>query len=119
MALLFLQVTEKKEVFQETGLKELLQCFKRQDLLAHQTIKTLTHRIRTVVQFHHHGHHQAIHQAAPHRVALLDQAHLPEHPAEDALLKEDNLYFHFRKNEKISFHSFHVALSKIAISVSI
>ena len=119
MAHSFLLVAEKKEIFPETGLKDPLQYFKRQDLLVHQTITTLTHRIRAVVQFHHRGHHQAIHQAAPHRVALLDQVHLPEHPAEDALLKEDNLYSHFRKNEKISFHSFHVALSKIAISVSI
>ena len=119
MAHSFLLVAEKKEIFPETGLKDPLQYFKQQDLLVHQTITTLTHLIRTVVQFHHHDRHQAIHQAVPPQVALLDQAHLPEHPAEDALLKEDNLYFHFRKNEKISFHSFHVALSKIAISVSI
>ena len=119
MAHSFLLVAEKKEIFQGTGLKEPLQYFKQQDLLVHQTITTLTHRIRAVVQFHHHDHHQAIHQAVLHQVALLDQAHLPEHLAEDALLKEDNLYFHFRKNENISFHSFHVALFKIAISVSI
>ena len=119
MAHLFLLAAEKKEIFQETGLKEPLQYFKRQDLLVHQTITTLVHRIRTAVQSHHHDHHQVIHQAVPRQVALLDQAHLPGHLAEDALLKEDNLYFHFRKNEKISFHSFHIVLSKIAISISI
>ena len=119
MAHSFLLVAEKKEIFPETGLKDLLQYFKQQDLLVLQTITTPAHRIRTVVQFHHHDHHQPIHQAVPHQVALLDQAHLPENLAEDALLKEDNLYFHFRKNENISFHSFHIALSKIAISISI
>jgi hypothetical protein len=119
MALLFLQVTEKKEVFQETGLKELLQCFKRQDLLAHQTITIPTHRIRIVALFRHHAHHLATLQVALHRAVPRDQARLPVHLVEDEPLKEDNLYFHFRKNEKIYFHCFHVAFFKATSPVSI
>ena len=56
MAHSFLLVAEKKEIFPETGLKDPLQYFKRQDLLVHQTITVLTHRIRVVIQFHHHDH---------------------------------------------------------------